>query len=349
MPEARGKVLPVQSRVAPDLYGITHAEGDVEDAGVGQGEGDGGGRQGGAVGLADVGDGTRAVDELGRGGLVVVLHAFGGAIAREQAGVEDADGHDALAVFLSGGQDVVQARLVEEGVAAGQHHHVGGGLAQEAGEHGGLVHARADRTDDALVAQRGEGGHGFVGGLSPVVVGVVEVDDVEPVQAGAGEGVVDGAQDAVTAEVPLAAQVVTDDETLGVDALRVLVGDEEAAGLGGDDVLVAGAVAQGGAQPVFGQAQAVVRRGVVIADARVPGGVQGGGGVLGGGGAVEVADDGGAEAELGELHGGAGDLSAVQGVLLKGSFSVGHVPWRPRGALRPRREWPWRRRPAWSW
>jgi len=54
-----------------------------------------------------------------------------------------------------------------------------------------------------LVAQVGECGHGLLGGLPPVVVGIVQVDDVEAVQSGALQRVLDGAEHAVPAEVPL--------------------------------------------------------------------------------------------------------------------------------------------------
>jgi hypothetical protein len=58
--------------------------------------------------------------------------------------------------------------------------------------------------------------------------------------------VLDGAQHAVPAEVPLPAQVVPYDEALGVDAARLLVGHEHPAHPGGDDVLLAGPVPQSG-------------------------------------------------------------------------------------------------------
>ncbi|GHE14639.1 hypothetical protein GCM10010339_86040 [Streptomyces alanosinicus] len=220
------------------------------------------------------------------------------------------------ASFPSGGQDVVQCRLVQERVAAGEHHHVGGGLPQEAGEHRRLVHAGADRADHALVAQVRERGRGFLGGLPPVVVRIVEIDDVEAVQARAAEGAFDRTQDAVAAEVPAAAQVVGNGEALVVHAPGPGIGHEEAADLGGQDVFVA----EGGGA---GRRQGVPRTdpgrsggGVEVADAGLPGRIDGGHRVLGRGGLVEVADDGGAEAEFAERDGRVGDLALLQGVLL---------------------------------
>ena len=53
-------------------------------------------------------------------------------------------------------QQLVERDLVEQRVAAGQQEAVEVGLAGEAGQHLGLVHAGADRPDDALRAQLGE-------------------------------------------------------------------------------------------------------------------------------------------------------------------------------------------------
>ena len=67
-------------------------------------------------------------------------------------------------------------------------------------------------------------------------------------------------------------------------------------------VLVARARREGCAEAAFRQAEAVVRGGVEVADARVPGGVDRRRGVLGGVARYRLPMTGGAEAEFGEAH-----------------------------------------------
>ena len=60
--------------------------------------------------------------------------------------------------FDGGREQFGERLLVEEGVAAGAQDHVDVGVADEAGEHLGLVHAGADRPDDAFGAQSSSAG-----------------------------------------------------------------------------------------------------------------------------------------------------------------------------------------------
>jgi hypothetical protein len=104
-----------------------------------------------------------------------------------------------------GRQQFGERALVEEGVAARAQHHVDVGVLDEAGEHLGLVHARADRADDALRAELLQGRIALAEGLFGVVVRVVEVDDVDPVEAEPFQAGLQAAAYAVGAEVPDAA------------------------------------------------------------------------------------------------------------------------------------------------
>lgn len=119
----------------------------------------------------------------------------------EQSGVEDAtdDGTDAA----GGGerQQFGQTVLVEQGVAAGEEDGVDVRVADEAGEQLGLVHANADRSDDSLVPHPCELRVGLVEGLRGMSLGVVEVDDVYPVQAKPLQAVLDRPAHAVGTEV----------------------------------------------------------------------------------------------------------------------------------------------------
>ena len=100
-----------------------------------------------------------------------------------------------------------------------------------------------------------------------MVVGVVEVDDVDAVEAEPVQALLQCAAYAVGAEVPDAAVGGGDGEAVGQVVAAGLGGFEAAAHLGGDGVRRARPVAQRGAETAFGQADAVVRGGVEVADA----------------------------------------------------------------------------------
>jgi hypothetical protein len=102
-------------------------------------------------------------------------------------------------------------------VAAGAHDHVDVVVAHQFGQVTGVVHSCADRGDDALLAKLDESGYPFVNRLHPVELGVVQQGDV------------DGAVDAITAEVPLPMRFGGEGR----------VGHEEPADLGGQDIGVA--------------------------------------------------------------------------------------------------------------
>ena len=93
-------------------------------------------------------------------------------------------------------------------------------------------------------------------------------------------------------------------------ALGVAARDEEPPDLGGEHVLVSGAACEGGAEAALGQAESVVRRGVEVADAGVPGRLDRGVRLVVGRLAEQVAELRGAESEFGQ--GQAGPQRATQ-------------------------------------
>jgi hypothetical protein len=111
-------------------------------------------------------------------------------------------GGDADASLFAQRQQVVERRLLEQGVAPREHQEIHVGVANEVGEHARLIHSRPDRPDHALRAELFErwirGGEDFV----VVVVGIVEVDDVHAVQPQTREALGQRSKHAFAGEVP---------------------------------------------------------------------------------------------------------------------------------------------------
>src|SRR5205823_528332 len=106
-------------------------------------------------------------------------------------------------------------------------------------------------------------------GLEIVDIGVVQVGDVNVVQAQPFQGVLDAAPDAALGEVPYASAGSGNVEALGVLAAAG-VRFQHTAHFGGDDKFIPRLVPEDGAKPLFGESQPVVRRGVEVADAGIP-------------------------------------------------------------------------------
>ena len=194
-----------RARRSSDLLRRPRAETDADDGRVREREGDRRCRQCRPVALADRGDRPRPLDDLRRCIAVVVAPAAGRLPLGEKAAVEDAGGDDSDTAFLAEGKEVVEAVLLEERVPAREHHHVDVGVPHEVGEHRRLVHPGADRRHGALRAQLRERRIAGREHLVPVVVRIVEVDDVDPVEAEALQALRERASDPVAAEVPAAA------------------------------------------------------------------------------------------------------------------------------------------------
>ena len=177
-----------------------------------------------------------------------------------------------------------------------------------------LIEPTPMAADQALVAEPGQGPEPGAEALREVpALGVVEVGDVDVVEAEPRQRLLQRGADARLGEVPLAAQVGADREALVVQrAGRVVLRDQAASDLGRHAELVAGAAGEEGAEPPLGEAEAVVGRGVEQAHAGGPRGLE----QRTGGGLVEgdpvVADPGSPQAEPGRVglsHGRTGSRS----------------------------------------
>ena len=178
--------------------------------------------------------------------------------------------------------------MVEQRIASGDQEDVRP-FGLEAGERGlDQIEPHAPAPDLAAVAHGGENlgraGHCLgepvlEGGTVPILGAVVDVDDVEAIEPQALVAVLQGADRAGGGVVEGAAEGQCMREALA-HLPRVRCGVEQSADLGGERISVARAAAQRIAEPVFRQSGAVVRRGIVVANADVPGCSQAGDGVL---------------------------------------------------------------------
>ncbi len=166
---------------------------------------------------------ARAAEDVVRHVAVVVVRAGPGLVGREQAGVVWGRRDDADAARLAQREQVVERRLLEERVAPGDHHEVEVAFAHGARRGIRVVRADADRTDKPLVAEAGECGQALGEPLVEVVrVGVVQVGDVDAVEAQSLERVLDAASHAGLGRVEAAHEPVRHREAVG----EVVAADE---------------------------------------------------------------------------------------------------------------------------
>src|SRR5437667_1191315 len=172
---------------------------DGRDGGVGEGELDRRRLQRDAVTVADRGETTSPVDDIHGGGPVIEAARL--ARRGENAAVHDPTDDDGDVPLDTRWQKVRQGVLVEERIATGDEEDVEVALASEPGQHRGLVHPGTDRPDDAVLAQSVESWIRLSDRRLPVVVRVVEEEDVDPVEPEPPEALLDRSQDPVPAEV----------------------------------------------------------------------------------------------------------------------------------------------------
>ena len=115
---------------------------------VGERELQRGGRQRDVVRLANGGDLLHARYDIGWRGFVVP-----GVSAGEDAGVQRAADHQGGAAGLAQRNEVVERRLFQQGVAAGEQEGVPVAEAERVDQHLGFVYADADGADDAGAAK----------------------------------------------------------------------------------------------------------------------------------------------------------------------------------------------------
>ena len=200
--------------------------------------------QGDVVTTADLLDLERPVEQRTGRGRVVVPGALGG--PGQDAAVEHAGGQvrdpplGALSEHRRGG-------LVQQRVPAGDQHAVEVAPLEEGRRRLHRVRAQRDRVDDPLIAQVDERAVGARHRFVDVVVGIVDVDDVDPIGTQTPEAAVDRLLHGVIAEVEP-----------GLD-LTVGTGVQQAADLRRDHDTVTSA-AHGGTETALGLAQPVERR-----------------------------------------------------------------------------------------
>ncbi len=112
-------------------------------------------------------------------------------VAHEDAAVEHSAGDDGDAALDAERQQLVERTRVEERVPTREQQTVDVGLAREASEHLGLVHADADRAHDTFAAEPFECGVRTGQSLVEMVVRIVNVHDVDAVEAKALEAFVE--------------------------------------------------------------------------------------------------------------------------------------------------------------
>ncbi|BBJ45556.1 hypothetical protein SSPO_082740 [Streptomyces antimycoticus] len=347
-PERRGDGL-VEGR---DVLGDAAGPGRTRDHGggrrMGEGELQGGRLDADAMPLGEFLDARDLLDDVRGSVLVLEVGA-----AREDAGaVRAADDEVDTLLGRRGEQALQGAVVVQQRVAPGEQEGVRLRLVQVEGELNGLdaVDAEAPCLDHALVAQplqdaEGAGAGTLVDGEPLVAVevlgDVVDPDDVEPVGAQAPQAVLDRPQGGVGRPLvhDLVGTAVFEQTAL---LAEVTVGgvlhlvEDDATHLRAEHVLVAGAPGERVAEANLRQAGAVEGGGVVVTDAVLPGGVDGGGGLLGGDVAEHAAQRCGAEAEAtgeqgldgheGSLRrGGGGGLMAFGRSAVLSSSTVGSV------------------------
>ena len=214
----------------------------------------------------------------------------------EHARVEHAPEDHADATRLAPLQQSGSA-AVEQRVAAGEQHAVEIDALDEPPEHLVLVHARADRPNDALVAQLQERRKRVRERVALVQVGVVHERDVDVVGAEADQALLERSQHRVArvVEVRIDLADVAEDRLGAVGAGRI----EHPSDLGREHVLVARSPTQRVPEAPFRGTVPVQRRGVEVPDAARPRGVDRRVRVLVADAREHVADRRGAEAEAG--------------------------------------------------
>jgi hypothetical protein len=115
--------------------------------------------------------------------------------------LNNAGGDNSNTALLTEGEQIVEALLLEEGVPTGEHDQIHVRLADELGEHFGLVHTGADCGYDSFCTHLRERWIASLQHLSPVLIRVVEVGDVDALEAEALEAFGERTADPVTAEV----------------------------------------------------------------------------------------------------------------------------------------------------
>ena len=229
---------------------------------------DRGGLERDAVRVADLRQHLRALDQS-RWRIVVVELGAGLGVG-QQPTVVDATRDDADATALAGRQQSCERGLIEQGVAAGEQKAIERACIREPGQHFPLVHACTDRPDRAIRPQSVKRAVCPVHGLGFMVVRVVDMQDIDPVEAQPSQTLLERSHHAVIAEIehrPLRGRT----RVIGVLAVWRDWQPQQTAHLGGQHVRVARLAAEHGAQTALGRSVPVHGGRVEEPDTMAPG------------------------------------------------------------------------------
>ena len=151
------------------------------------------------VAPADGGNALGALQDVRRRRAVPVGRAR--ARVGQHAAVERCRGEHRDAALPAQRQELVGGGLVEQRVAPCDQHAVEVRFTNEAHGRCGVVDSRAHGADDALLAELDQRGHGLPDRLVQVVLRVVNVDELDPVEAEAAEAVLERPTDALAAVI----------------------------------------------------------------------------------------------------------------------------------------------------
>src|SRR5260370_14805859 len=136
-----------------------------------------------------------------RGGHRTVVVVGGGTGVGQEAAVESASDDDRDPLFKTERKQLGEADLVQQRLAAGEQETIQIRTPSQAGKHLRLVHSGTEGADQLLAAKLVEGPISPAQRLIEKVVGVVDVEDVHPLQSQAFETRLERAHDPVVREV----------------------------------------------------------------------------------------------------------------------------------------------------
>ena len=110
-------------------------------------------------------------------------------------------GHNANILLYTERQQFVERTLVKQAVAAGEQKAVEIAFPGETGEHFPLVHAGADGADDAFTAEPFQRRIGSADGFLPMVIRIVDMQNVDAVDIKAAQAIFERAHNAIVAVV----------------------------------------------------------------------------------------------------------------------------------------------------
>src|SRR5260221_1510228 len=269
-----------QGWVVVEVLAAAHSGDQPGDLWVGKRNLDSGGPERDAV--AVTGRGQPAGSFEGFCGSAAIVVAAAGFRVGQDAGVHDTTHQDRDSACLAEGQQLDQGLLIEQRVATGHEERIEVALPGETSEHPGPVHADANGADDSFLAKPVQGRGGLADRRAPMLVGIVDEEQIDPVHAQSLKALVHGAAHAIGAVVEDHRPASRFGKVGVVDAgnrLAVDIGPwwdrldrlDQATHLGRKDVIVPPAAGQARTESPFAGAIAVQWCGVEHPDPDLPG------------------------------------------------------------------------------